>query len=282
MKISPFFKILRLPNLLLLALSVVLGFWLSHNPAGIACLSLLVIAAMSCAGFGNVVNDISDIETDRISHPSRPLARGEISVGQARIFSVVLAVVSLACSFYVSVLNGIGVLVPLVLLLLYAAFLKGTPLLGNVLVSLLVAYGIVFGGLTAQDGLTRLFIPALLAFLLNFVREIVKDVQDASGDSAANIRTSASLPEKVLKAVITGSAIVYVLLVFVPFILHQFGMLYAVLCLVAVVPLHVYWFALFYKSDWNKNASAISLLIKYEMLCGLLALALDQLFVLHV
>jgi geranylgeranylglycerol-phosphate geranylgeranyltransferase len=281
MKLSPFITILRIPNLFLLGLSVVLGFWLSHNPAGPLGLFLLVVAAGACAGFGNVVNDLADIETDRISHPDRPLSRGEISPKQAIIFSAVLACASLFCSFGVSVASGIGVIIPLGLLSIYAALLKGTPIAGNVLVSVLVAYGIIFGGLGC-GGLHRIFIPALLAFLLNFPREIVKDVQDLRGDMAAGILTSATLPAVTLKFIITCCAVAYVLLVFAPFLLHQYGMLYAVLCLVAVIPLHVYWFALFCKSDWRKNAAGISLVIKYEMLCGLCALAIDQLFVLHL
>jgi geranylgeranylglycerol-phosphate geranylgeranyltransferase len=281
MKLSPFLKILRVPNLVLLGFSVVLGFWLSHSPSGLFSLLLLVIAAISCTGFGNVVNDIADIETDRISHPDRPLSRKEISPKQALIFSGLLAVVSIVCSFSVSVAHGIGVVVPLVMLGIYAGFLKGTPLAGNVLVSILVAYGIIFGGLTS-DASYRLYIPAILAFLLNLPREIVKDIQDRAGDSAACITTSAVLPAAVLRMFIAGCAIAYGILVFMPFILHHFGMLYAVLCLVAVIPLHVYWFVLVLKSDWQEKSKTISLFIKYEMLCGLCALALDQLFVLRI
>jgi geranylgeranylglycerol-phosphate geranylgeranyltransferase len=236
---------------------------------------------MCCAGFGNVVNDFADIKTDGISHPDRPLSRKEISPRQALIFAGMLALASLVCSFMVSAVHGIGVVVPLFMLGIYAAFLKGTPLAGNVLVSILVAYGIIFGGLTS-DGSYRLYIPALLAFLLNLPREIVKDIQDMPGDTAAGITTSASLPAKVLRIIILSCSIVYAILVFMPFFLHQFGTLYAVLCLVAVIPLHVYWFVLFAKPDWQEKSRTISLLIKNEMLCGLCALALDQLFILRI
>ena len=278
MKLTPFLKILRIPNLILLGISVALGFWLSHSQAGFVNLFLLIIAAISCAGFGNVVNDSADISSDKISHPDRPLARGEISVLQAYVFAAGLALISLACSFLVSVPHGIGVVVPLALLGLYAAFFKGTRLTGNVLVSILVAYGIIFGGLMA-DGSNRLIIPAVLAFLLNLPREIIKDIQDLRGDIAAGIMTSAMMPVKVIRAIITGCGVDYVILVFAPFILHQFGVVYAVVCLAAVIPLHVLWFSLFCKPDWQKTAGKISSLIKYEMLCGLCALALDRLFI---
>jgi geranylgeranylglycerol-phosphate geranylgeranyltransferase len=277
MKLSPFFRILRAPNLILLGLGVMLGFWLSHSQAGLFRLFLLVIAAMCCAGFGNVINDIADIETDKISHAGRPLARGEISVIRGWIFAAALAVISLGCSFSVSFVHGIGVLIPCAMLGLFASFLKGTPLWGNVLVSILVAYGIIFGGLLA-DGLDRLFIPAALAFLLNLSREIIKDIQDMPGDTAAGITTTAALPGKVVRSIVTGCAIAYTLLIFTPFMLRQFGVLYVVVSLAAVIPLHVCWFALFCKSEWLESSGKISTIIKYEMLAGLCALALDGLF----
>jgi geranylgeranylglycerol-phosphate geranylgeranyltransferase len=281
MKLFPYFRILRIANLLMLGLSVALGFWLSHSPASLLGLGLMIAAAACCAGFGNVVNDIADIETDRISHPNRPLSRNEITVKQASVFAGVLALSAISFSFMVSTIHGIGVLVPLVMLGLYAAFLKGTPVWGNVLVSLLVAYGIIFGGFMAP-GLYRLYIPATLAFLLNVPREIIKDVQDMPGDTAAGIKTTASLPEKIIRPLVTICGILYALLVFLPYALHQFGALYGVICLVAVVPLHVYWNILVYKSNWRASSGLVSSLIKYEMLFGLLALALDQLFRLNL
>ncbi|EQD40344.1 UbiA prenyltransferase [mine drainage metagenome] len=34
---------------------------------------------------GNIINDISDAETDRINHPDRPIPRGEITVRNAGV-----------------------------------------------------------------------------------------------------------------------------------------------------------------------------------------------------
>ncbi|HMD67658.1 MAG TPA: UbiA family prenyltransferase [Chitinivibrionales bacterium] len=270
-----FVRILRPVNLLMLALGVALGFWLAFAPGGLTALGLLALAAAAAAGFGNVVNDIADIATDRVSHPGRPLASGAMSKNAAIVYATVLAAASAAAAFAVSIPHGAGVVVPLCLLLAYALFFKATPLAGNVLVSLLVAYGIVFGGLLGP-GLHRLIAPAVLAFLLNLPREIVKDIQDRQGDAAAGYVTSAALPRRVLTAVIAVCGLLYAVLVTVPFLSRDFGMLYAAICLATVVPLHVRWSLLFYKSDWEKSAARISSLIKYEMLCGLAALALDE------
>jgi geranylgeranylglycerol-phosphate geranylgeranyltransferase len=275
MKLFSYIKLLRPANMLMIAFAVALGFWLAHAGGHLPRLAMLIIAAMCAGGFGNVVNDIADIATDRVSHPKRPLAAGDISKSGATVFAVFCAGAAVICAFFASWQHGAGALAPLFLLLLYTLFFKGTPLAGNVLVSILVAYAIIFGGLQGP-GLHRLLVPAILAFLLNVPREIIKDIQDESGDRAAGYVTTASLPHSVLKAIIAVCGLVYATLVIVPYVTRGFGIVYALVCLAAVAPLHIWWSMLFYKSDWQKSAGRISSLIKYEMICGLLALALDE------
>jgi len=68
-------KIVRPGNALMTGAAVLLGSWLARSAAPLVSLFLLVAAAMSAVGFGNVINDIVDIETDRVSHPDRPLPK---------------------------------------------------------------------------------------------------------------------------------------------------------------------------------------------------------------
>jgi len=261
--------------MLMIGVGVALGFWLSHAAGPWQKLILLIAAAIAAGGFGNVVNDISDIATDKISHPSRPLAKGDISKRSSTVFSVLCAAAALICGFLASWQHGIGASVPLVMLLLYALILKGTPLAGNVLVSALVAYTIVFGGLLGPD-VQRLYVPAILAFLLNMPREIIKDVQDQPGDRVAGYITSASLSRPALKAIIAVCGLLYAMLVIVPYVSRGFGIAYALVCLIVVAPLHLYWSWLFYRSDFRKSAGKISALIKWEMAAGLGAMAVDE------
>ena len=276
MKFTPFITILRPVNLLLLALAVALGFWLGQSPGGPATLALLAAAAICAAGFGNVVNDIADVATDAISHPKRPLVTGSLARSAAIVYAAFLAIASCGLALCVSWIHCLGAAVPLFLLLSYAFFFKATPLTGNVLVSVMVAYGILFGAMRGI-GLHRLFLPALLAFLLNLSREIVKDVQDSKGDTAAGLVTSAFLPEPALKIIVGVCGGLYALLVFLPWILRDFGLAYGIACFAAVAPLHVRWTFLLFKKGLFPSAAAISLLIKYEMLAGLAAMALDGL-----
>jgi geranylgeranylglycerol-phosphate geranylgeranyltransferase len=300
----PYVTMIRPANAVMTAAAVILGAWLSHGFSDIRAVVLLALAAMSAVGYGNVVNDIRDIGTDRVSHPNRPLPRKQISVETAIIFAFFLFSFALVNAFMVSPAHGLAVAAPLVLLTLYAFFFKATPFAGNLLVSLLVAYPLVFGGLTAP-GMPRLLIPAILAFLLNMAREIVKDIQDEPGDRGAGLTTTASAPKGALMAVVLTLSVAYCALLFVPFFLKQFGMVYAVLCAVLALPIHGIWSVMFARHAWfklpagkqidngisrenaqnggnggaspDKQLGKISLLIKIELLMGLLALTADQL-----
>jgi 4-hydroxybenzoate polyprenyltransferase len=174
-------------------------------------------------------------------------------------------------------IHGTGVVIPLAVLWLYAVFFKGTPLLGNILVSLLVAYGPLFGALSAIH-FNRIIIPALLAFLLNLIREIIKDVQDKEGDERAGIITTASLDSSVVRGIILSCAIIYVLLLFVPYLSHRFHAAYAIACFITVLPLHIFWLWQFKKENWEQRISKLSLYLKMEMVCGLLALLADEIW----
>jgi len=294
-----YLSMIRPGNVLMTGTAVALGAWLSHGFSDIRAVTLLAACAMSAVGYGNVINDIRDIATDRISHPHRALPRGLVSMEAAIIFAFFLFSFATVNAFMVSRVHGIGAVAALALLTGYAFFLKATPFAGNILVSLLVAYPLVFGGLTAPL-MARLLIPASLAFLLNMAREIIKDIQDEQGDRLAGLTTTAILPKNILKGILIAIAIIYAGLLFLPFGLRQFGIVYALICACIALPIHAFWTALIARKPTNQNElkqslkdgdtgkntavftdkqlSSVSFLIKIEMLAGLAAMAADQLF----
>jgi geranylgeranylglycerol-phosphate geranylgeranyltransferase len=276
-KLYSYINIIRLPNAIMAGAAVLLGFWLSNSPFSPQALFFLVIAAVCSTGFGNVINDIKDLQTDRISHPQRPLPKNEISSKSAIIYALFLAFSAILFSFSVTAVHGIATLFPLVILTAYTLFLKGTPLAGNLTVASLVAYPVIYGSLGSPH-FQKLIIPSCLAFLLNLSREIVKDLQDEKGDIAAGYSTSAILPKKFLKSLLLISSLFYLILLYLPFRLHHFGIVYAVICTVAIIPLHGYRSKLIIGKSWLTNVGKISTLYKIEMLSGLISLAADQVF----
>jgi geranylgeranylglycerol-phosphate geranylgeranyltransferase len=273
-RVAALIQITRPVNMLLSACAVVLGYHVAATPPNWVSLSLLCAAALCTTAFGNVINDVLDIPTDRISHPDRPLVTGAISRHGALLYAWLLGLSAALLGFAHSPQSALAVLVPLAALLLYSLLLKQTPLSGNVTVSLLVAYALVFGGLHGPQR-AQLYIPALLAFLLNLCREIFKDIQDCDGDTAAGKATSAVLPAGVLQAVCTTATVGYLLLLELPVLLGQRGVFYLGITLGVCLPLSLYrLYALFFK-QWQLSTAQLSRHCKIEMLCGLCALGVD-------
>jgi geranylgeranylglycerol-phosphate geranylgeranyltransferase len=277
-KIISLIKIIRPANAVMAAGAAMLGYWISGVSLQLLSLFLLITATITAIGFGNVINDILDIKTDRISHPDRPLPKGELSVRAAIIYAILLCCISLFCAWLVSTDHLIATIVPITLLIIYSFFLKGTPLSGNVLVAILVAYPLLYGGIGGID-FKHLIIPAFLAFLLNIAREIIKDIHDKDGDSAAGIVTSASLPDKVINTILIATSILYLSMIFLPVGLKHLGYSYLIVCIAVTLPIHFFRsFKLLRSIRDQKFYTKIAFLYKLEMFSGLAALLADKIF----
>ena len=262
---------IRIGNAFMASLGTALGYWISSAEVHVPTMIVLMGATMAALGFGNVLNDTVDIDTDRIAHPSRPLVTGVVSLRSAQRFAFVLAIIALSLGFFVSTLTGFAVFIPLVLLWIYAYKLKSTVLWGNSVVALLVAYTLLFGALGGEY--EPLLIPAVLAALGNFIREIMKDFADKEGDESAGLVTSASLSPTLEQAIVVAGGLVYLLILPYPFVRGDFGEIYLVIVLLTIFPLHTLWMW-----QWRrKNYLFSAKLLKLQMLMGLLAVGVDYL-----
>ncbi|SRX56058.1 geranylgeranylglycerol-phosphate geranylgeranyltransferase [Aequorivita sp. CIP111184] len=170
---------------------------------------LLVIATLCIAAAGNIINDIYDVEIDKINKPNKVLIGKKISERTANRLFIILNVIGVVIGFYLS--NTIGksgfaalFIVFSALLYLYASYLKGMLIIGNVLVSFLVAMSLIIVALfdllpaitaqnqTAQSTVFKIVLHyAMFAFFINLIREIVKDLQDINGDKNGGMNSLA-------------------------------------------------------------------------------------------
>ena len=169
--------------------------------------ALLVMATLCIAAAGNIINDIYDVDIDRINKPKRVLIGKSISEKNANYLFIILNVIGVGIGFYLA--NTVGkanfaVLFVIIssLLYIYASYLKAVLIIGNILVSVLVAMSliivVVFDILPIlSPEISDLYSPvykivfdyALFAFFLNFIREIVKDILDVNGDKNGEIKS---------------------------------------------------------------------------------------------
>jgi len=149
---------------------------------------LLALAACSTAlvtAAGNVLNDLGDLEGDRLNHPDRPLVTGEVSPSTARRLTAGLFVAGVAVAVPVAwVWPWVGAILAVAVagLLAYELRWKARGLVGNVAVGGLTAMVFLYGG--AAVGRPLLMVPfAAMAFFATLSREVIKDMEDVAGDT---------------------------------------------------------------------------------------------------
>ncbi len=256
--------------------------------------SLLILSTLCIAAAGNIINDIYDVETDIVNKPDKVIIGKTISEKSANNLFIVLKVIGVGIGFYLSNLvgkNGFFALFVIIsaLLYVYASYLKQVLIIGNIVVSVMVALSIIIVGLfellpviTPQNQTTQLTFfkiildYALFAFLINLVREIAKDIEDIDGDHKAGMNT---LPiaigrERATKILFVLSlipllAVVYYMVTY----LYKQPIAIGYFLVFIVAPL-IYITIKSFHAETKKNFHHISDLLKIVMLLGMLSLLL--------
>ena len=90
------FQMARLGNILIAEITLAAGIFLSQGIFTLRGIAANAIAFACAIAFGNILNDIFDLEIDKINRPSRPLPAGKISVRSAKILADICADITLA------------------------------------------------------------------------------------------------------------------------------------------------------------------------------------------
>ncbi|GAB4288496.1 MAG: geranylgeranylglycerol-phosphate geranylgeranyltransferase [Ignavibacteriaceae bacterium] len=239
----------------------------------------VLLAALS-AGFsaagGNVINDIFDEPIDKINKPERPLPSGKIKTNTALLLYLLFVAFSILLSLQVSFTAFLTVLFANLLLFLYSFQLKKIPFAGNIIVSFLTGMVFIFGGIVVEN-ITGAIVPALFAFLINLIREIIKDMEDIKGDSDQGILT---LPSRLgfsgTRLLVALLGFILILSTFYPFLTELYRIEYFVIVMVLVNPLIVYCIKSMFENSEQKNLNKLSNLLKFNMVFGLIAIYMGQ------
>jgi 4-hydroxybenzoate polyprenyltransferase len=205
--------LIRYKNLILIAFMQLLfryGFLKQQNiPLALANFQfeLLVLATILIAAGGYIINDIFDQETDEINKPKKAIIGNSISESMAYNIYVALTLSGVCIGYYLSnVIQRPMFLIIFILiaslLYFYATTLKQIALVGNIIVALILSFSVLIINFfdifpaTADDNrdLMRpfflvLFDYAIFAFVINLIREVVKDLQDIKGDYNQGMQT---------------------------------------------------------------------------------------------
>ena len=261
---------------------------------------LLVMSLIFIVAAGYVINDYFDVETDKFNKPDKILIPNVFSQKEVKLFYVILTFMGLTAGLIssVMVLNVKFYMLFAILVLIagllysYSSIYKKKLFVGNLIVSLLVAMAVflpyLFEILYLSDNLLILstcsdlvnnivyfvLIYVVFAFLLTFIREIIKDAEDAEGDGRTHCRT---IP--VVCGISKTKSILYVLVILLILLLLVYGLLLLILELFVVsafVALAILFSLVLifkiYKAKEYKDFHRLSIFTKVMMLIGLLSI----------
>src|SRR5688572_2180712 len=214
--IAAFLKLIRLPNLLFIALTQVLfqyciyyPLYEGHIPGNDSRNFILLMAAsLLIAAAGYIINDYFDINIDEVNKPERMVVDKFINRRWAIAWHFILSAAGVLLTamalpvfekWYLLLANIICVL----LLWFYSTTFKRKLLIGNIVISILTAWTILLiflSKLSVADafeagnpGQPKFFRFAVLyagfAFITSLIREVVKDVEDMPGDARYGCHT---------------------------------------------------------------------------------------------
>ena len=263
-------RLVRFTNLLIAAAGVLAGGWIALGAFDLP--KLLWFAALSglaLGAAGNAWNDICDTAADRLNRApeQRPLTAGGIRRGTADLIVFLGSLVGLAAAALVSGRQVIAALVALAVMLAYSPRLKPLPAVGNIAVALIAGLPPFYGALAVGAPAAGV-VPWVLAAWLHLAREIVKDVEDETGDRAIGRRT---LPivvgRRPAQVVAAGVALLFVPASLLLPRLAGYGGAYFLIALPAQM-------AVLIAATWLLlgRVERVSLLLKASMVIGLIAL----------
>lgn len=192
-RVLTFVELTRPPNGLLMFVAVLVGLVFSTKQVVTAGgIILSFVTAFCLNGSSMSLNDYVDRRVDQLNAPSRPIPSGKLKSREALVFSASLGLIGELAAAVTSLASLVVATATYLVALLYNSKLKLYGLAGNMMVSLTVVAPFIYGGVLS-DGFVnqKIALFALLAFLANTGREILKGIPDMEGDAVREIRSIA-------------------------------------------------------------------------------------------
>ncbi|MBT6517751.1 MAG: UbiA family prenyltransferase [Candidatus Marinimicrobia bacterium] len=266
-------KLLRPLNVFTSGLAMVIGSGILGTLNDTGTLLLVMAVVMCFAGAANALNDVVDYEIDKINRPMRPLPSGFVKKRTALFISILLfSMGTLACLELSEAAKVIGIVIAMPFMVLYSKYLKGMPLIGNMIVAFILGLSFLFCG-AAFNNMSPMWIPMILAFGLTLVRELVKDIADMEGDQTVGLKTfpiTAGIEKSIQLSIFLSACIG--MGAFIPYLYGTYGIWYGILLILGVeIPLGVVVVSLL-NNPGISSATHGARILKFSTLIGLIAI----------
>jgi len=272
-----YIQLTRPVNLVIGFLSIFIGGFVTGSIDPVLKLILACLSGMLVMAGANVINDVFDLEIDRINKPERPLPSGRITVTSARIYAILLLLAGCVIAFFIHFPCLCIAVTASVWLYLYSWRLKRTVLWGNFSVAFITGLAFIYGGMAVGQW-KRALIVGIFAFFFHFAREIIKDMEDMEGDCADGVVTY-PIRYGIRKSQMLVTLLVSILigLTTIPYITGFFNRLYLFVVFAGVDVVLLIIVISMWRKPTPDNLGKLSAYMKADMLMGLIAVYLGSL-----
>lgn len=258
--------------------------------------SLLVLSTILIAAAGYVINNVFDVITDTINKPNDVVIGRGISETMGYNIYIVLNVTGVAIGFYLSnVIQRPGFATIFILmaslLYFYSTTLKQIMILGNIAVAFTLAMSVIIIGFfdlfpaTISENRAQMasFFSiltdyALFAFMINFIREIIKDIEDVNGDYNQGMNT---LPIAIgtgrtakIVLIITVAPIILLLIYIKKYFIENDLYIVTLYALAFVLAPLIYFIIRLMNAKSQKDFHHLSIVLKLVLFFGILSIAI--------
>jgi len=195
-KIKGVARLIRSNNILPTLLLNFTGGWLA-NPLLVRSKQFIASALITIfvMSYSMIVNDLFDIEVDRINNPGRPLISGQISRREAIALSIFIAgAAELLNIRFMPVSTKPLARIALFIVTIYTPILKRICIIKNLTCAGLVSFALYYSGLAVSPLILEypnslLTIAGQLIFWGSYQNEVLLDMADKDGDAIAGVPT---------------------------------------------------------------------------------------------
>ncbi len=310
-QILALFRLARWPNLLFIALTQWMFIYAIVEPIFDAAhvvpnihghlIFPLILSYVLIAAGGNIINDYFDLNIDHINKPDKVIIDKYITRRWAIVLHILFSLISISLGVYIDNETKIHFLafanfVCIALSFIYSLSLKKKLLSGNVMIAFLLCWVIIvvtvceteqfafFSNkptINVQKLLRYTYLYAGFAFIINLIREVVKDMEDVEGDRVYGCQTmpiawginAAKVFVAVWLVILIG---ILVLLIF--YALQTKWWLFSLYAVILIVAPLILVFKKLSAAQTPKDYHGISSYIKMVMFTGILSMIFFRLY----
>ena len=273
-------SLIRPINSFMIGLAVVVGIAIGSPDMLFSRLTIYgFITGFSISSYSMIINDIYDIEIDKVNQPERPLAKQIISINSALSLSLILLLIGLTSSLLISYYNIIITAIFSILSWFYNIWGKKQGIIGNSIVASSMSIPFIFGGIITGNISLLVWSISLIAFLSGMGREIIKTIADIKGDKIKGIKSvSIQFGSRNAMLIACGFIIISILISFIPIYLNLIQIYYIPLLIFTDLILLYSIFVL--SKNYSKSESLkVKKYILYAMLFGLITFLMNSMIV---